>query len=118
MTTHEPSPREALAAHGIPLPPPREVRVSTERDRLTLVWGDGRQDVFEARTLRQNCQSAKAKRLRLTGTTIGPAADLAIASVSPIGTYAINIAFSDGHDRGIYPWSFLAELAAGAKAIT
>jgi DUF971 family protein len=40
---------------------------------------------------------------------------VAIAEVRPVGGYAINIAFSDGHDRGIYPWSFLAQLAEGNK---
>jgi DUF971 family protein len=40
---------------------------------------------------------------------------VAIAEVRPVGGYAINIAFSDGHDRGIYPWRFLARLAEGNK---
>ncbi|WP_163269541.1 gamma-butyrobetaine hydroxylase-like domain-containing protein [Chelativorans alearense] len=108
MTADEPSPQA----------PPREIRVSTKRDRLTLVWADGREDVLEAVVLRQNCQSAKAKHLRLMGTALPPAVDVRIAAVNPVGSYAINIAFSDGHDRGIYPWSFLAELTADTKAIT
>jgi len=43
----------------------------------------------------------------------------------PIGDYAVNIAFSDGHNRGIYPWPYLrllaradqvSEIVAGAPA--
>ena len=37
----------------------------------------------------------------------------AVTAVAPIGDYAINIAFSDGHARGIYPWSYLLELGTG-----
>ncbi|RUW64645.1 gamma-butyrobetaine hydroxylase-like domain-containing protein, partial [Mesorhizobium sp. M4B.F.Ca.ET.049.02.1.2] len=31
-----------------------------------------------------------------------------------IGSYAIRLVFSDGHDRGIYPWSYLREIADSA----
>ncbi len=27
-----------------------------------------------------------------------------------MGDYGINIGFSDGHARGIYPWSYLSQL--------
>jgi DUF971 family protein len=80
-----------------------------------VVWPDGREASFEAAQLRRNCQSAKAKHLRLTGADIPSSADVVISEVRPVGGYAINIAFSDGHDRGIYPWSFLAQLAEGNK---
>jgi DUF971 family protein len=39
------------------------------------------------------------------------AAQVTITSVEPIGNYAIRLAFSDGHDRGIFPWPYLAEIA-------
>jgi prepilin-type processing-associated H-X9-DG protein len=44
-----------------------------------------------------------------------PEADLRIVSIASIGLYAINIAFSDGHARGIYPWPLLREFAAKPK---
>ncbi|RAB20173.1 hypothetical protein DN511_31090, partial [Burkholderia multivorans] len=31
------------------------------------------------------------------------------AGVEPVG-YGICVAFGDGHARGIYPWTYLAEL--------
>ncbi len=37
--------------------------------------------------------------------------DLTIVRVTPVGHYAVNIAFSDGHDRGVYPWHLLAAFA-------
>jgi DUF971 family protein len=50
----------------------------------------------------------------------GCASGLAGIDALPIGRYAIQLHFSDGHDRGIYPWAYLRELsgdvAAGAGA--
>jgi prepilin-type processing-associated H-X9-DG protein len=40
-----------------------------------------------------------------------PPQSLIIEAVNAIGTYGVNIAFSDGHARGIYPWPYLAALA-------
>jgi len=34
------------------------------------------------------------------------------ATVSPVGLYSVNVAFSDEHDRGVYPWPFLEKLGA------
>ena len=43
-------------------------------------------------------------------TCAQPRDEVTILAVDPMGHYGINIAFSDGHARGIYPWSYLAEL--------
>lgn len=37
---------------------------------------------------------------------------LRLTKMNLIGRYAVNLGFSDGHDRGVYPWSLLAEIAA------
>ena len=36
--------------------------------------------------------------------------NVAITGVEPIGQYAIKLIFDDGHDSGIYNWSYLWEL--------
>jgi len=35
---------------------------------------------------------------------------LGLAAIEPVGAYALNLAFSDGHRRGIYPYEMLAAL--------
>ena len=35
---------------------------------------------------------------------------MTIASMRPVGTYAYNIAFSDGHDTGLYTFELLSTL--------
>lgn len=33
-----------------------------------------------------------------------------IINIEPVGNYAIKLKFSDGHDTGLYSWSYLKEL--------
>ncbi|MDN3637307.1 DUF971 domain-containing protein [Simiduia curdlanivorans] len=35
-----------------------------------------------------------------------------LKKVEPVGSYALKLVFSDGHDSGIYTWSYLYELAS------
>lgn len=35
-----------------------------------------------------------------------------IRAVEPIGHYAVRLVFDDGHDTGLYTWSYLHELGA------
>lgn len=41
--------------------------------------------------------------------------DINIQSISASGNYAIQITFDDGHDSGIYSWTYLRELAENAE---
>lgn len=36
--------------------------------------------------------------------------DVSVASVEPIGHYAVRLVFDDGHDTGLYTWKYLYEL--------
>jgi DUF971 family protein len=36
--------------------------------------------------------------------------DVTIATLEPVGHYAVRPAFSDGHDTGIYSWDYLHDL--------
>ena len=37
--------------------------------------------------------------------------DLEIVDVQPVGSYAVQLSFSDGHTHGIYSWAALHQLA-------
>jgi DUF971 family protein len=78
---------------------------------LEVSWPGGRTERLEADLLWRECPSAAGKRRRMDGRNV-PAPGIAITKLQPIGGYGVNIGFSDGHDRGIYTWAFLADLAA------
>ncbi len=110
----------SISNKSIPLPsrtelnacePPTEIRVGDKGASLTLNWRDGRTATFQAPFLRDNSQSARSKKLRLSRLAVPAADSLTIDALRPIGAYAVNIVFSDGYDRGIYPWAYLLQLA-------
>jgi DUF971 family protein len=43
--------------------------------------------------------------------------DVAIEAIEPVGNYAIQPRFSDGHATGIYSWDYLNKLALGQQAM-
>lgn len=97
---------------------PENILVRKDRSRLVIEWADGIRIDLAAPKLRDLCQSAKSKRLALQGLLAPAAKDLSIEDVSAIGRYGINVAFSDGHDRGIYPWVMLREHALARRSGT
>jgi DUF971 family protein len=88
-----------------------EIRVSSDRRQLAVQFGDGVTHALSAESLRVNSPSAEVQghspdqRITVSGKR-----NVAIASVEPVGNYAIKIGFDDGHDTGIYSWSYLRAL--------
>ncbi|MBB5190875.1 DUF971 family protein [Silvimonas terrae] len=78
---------------------------------LLLDWGDGPLRLTHVQ-LRAACRCSQCEAARRQGRGQTPAQDIRITRVEPLGHYAVQLVFSDGHDRGIYPWSMLRQLAA------
>ncbi len=36
--------------------------------------------------------------------------DVVVTAIEPVGSYALKLVFSDGHDTGLYSWDYLYEL--------
>ena len=58
-------------------------------------------------------ESAQARPLSLPVLSMAEAQPLRIEGMRPVGNYAYNIAFSDGHDSGIFTFEYLRELGRG-----
>jgi DUF971 family protein len=41
--------------------------------------------------------------------------NVAITDIKPVGNYALQFTFSDGHDTGLYSWDYLYELCTQQK---
>jgi DUF971 family protein len=93
--------------------PPDEIVVRAGRSELVLVFAEGSLAIGAPR-LRAACRCADCRRERIDRDADPDARGTTIADVRLVGDHALNIAFSDGHDRGIYPWSYLRELALDA----
>jgi prepilin-type processing-associated H-X9-DG protein len=117
----DPMPRGLLqsAPGGDPFDPscaPETIVLARDRGRLRLVWPGGAEGEIDATRLRAACRCAWCTRARVEGTFPATFDGAAIERLAPIGDYAINICFTDGHARGIFPWQFLRALAAGHAA--
>jgi prepilin-type processing-associated H-X9-DG protein len=86
--------------------------VVVPEDGATLVMtGAGAESrSLQAATLRMACRCAHCTRARIDGKFPAAFTGVTIQSLTAMGHYGVNVAFSDGHARGIYPWSYLAEL--------
>ncbi len=43
--------------------------------------------------------------------------DIDISKLEPVGNYALQLYFSDGHNTGIYSWDYLHELGSGQERL-
>ena len=91
---------------------PLEVRLIDDRRTLVITWDDGSVSRLPAQLLRHNSRAASNVRAGIDGTLLVPDSEIKLNDVRLIGSYAVQISFSDNHDRGIYPWSYLRELAS------
>lgn len=97
---------------GLGAPQASEIRIRRATARLEVDFEDGFQAVLPAEYLRVESPSAEVQGHGPNQrVTVPGKADVNIAGVDPIGHYAIRIRFTDGHDTGIFTWSYLAELA-------
>ena len=77
---------------------------------LELEWADGGgARKLPAALLRQKCPCSKCEAARIANRSAVSSSRL--ESAEAVGLYGLQLAFSDGHDRGIYPWSYLRALA-------
>jgi len=91
--------------------PPRELRVSKDRDLLTVAFA-GREPIeLSAELLRVLSPSAEVQgHSPEQRVTVPGKRNVRIARVEPVGNYAVRIVFDDGHDTGIYSWSYFHTL--------
>ncbi|MFJ2709804.1 DUF971 domain-containing protein [Pseudomonas sp. NPDC087346] len=88
---------------------PLSVANSQSEKTLRLSWPDGRESVLNHAELRRQCPCSQCRAFRLCGSTPMVDERVRIIELNPQG-YGLQLVFSDGHERGIYPWPFLENL--------
>ena len=89
-------------------PQPTEIKLHQKSRLLEIAFADGRTFRLPCEFLRVYSPSAEV-RGHGPGQEVLQAGkkDVEITRVEPVGSYAIQLAFSDGHDTGIYSWDLL-----------
>jgi DUF971 family protein len=93
--------------------PPEAIDV-TPANELRIQWPGGPEVTIPAARMRDLCPCAGCVeegtgRKLLDPTTIP--ADIRPLEVRPVGSYAIQIVWSDGHSTGIYSWETLRQIS-------
>jgi DUF971 family protein len=87
---------------------PIELRLKKAEKALEIDFDDGACFRLPAEYLRVESPSAEvqghgpSQKQLVTGR-----AGVGIAAVEPVGNYAVRLTFDDGHDTGIYSWTYL-----------
>lgn len=101
-----------------PNPVPRTLK--GDATALAVDWSDGRADRIAWKTLRDQCPCATCRVKRAEAPPLfailkpEETAPVRATGMRPIGTYAYQIEFNDGHKTGIYSLDLLRKLGESA----
>jgi DUF971 family protein len=92
-------------------PRPTEIKLHQKSRILEVAFDDGKRFSLPCEYLRVFSPSAEVRGH-------GPGQEVLqvgkrnveIKAIEPVGVYAVKLAFSDGHDTGLFSWEYLYEL--------
>ncbi|KXS32806.1 MAG: Uncharacterized protein AWT59_1048 [Candidatus Gallionella acididurans] len=97
---------------------PTEIKLHQQSRTLEITFGDGESYQLSHEYLRVYSPSADVsghgpgQEVLQTGKK-----DVVISSLVPVGSYAVQINFDDGHDTGLYTWEYLYKLGENHAAL-
>jgi DUF971 family protein len=98
-------------------PKPTDIRLRQKSRVLAICFDDGEAFELPFEYLRVSSPSAEVRghgpgqEVLQTGKE-----NVQITRLDPVGHYALRIVFDDGHDTGLYTWSYLYELGRYQEA--
>jgi DUF971 family protein len=102
---------KSMSMSDVKAPWPTEIRLKQDRRTLGVVFDDGVAHDITAEMLRVLSPSAEVQgHSPEQRKTIGGKQNVSIAAVDPVGNYAVRLTFDDGHNTGIFTWSYLRKL--------
>ena len=95
------------------IPPPTDLKLHRRSRELEVRFADG----MNARLRPSSCASIRRRpRSKATrpakGMLVTGKEAVNIASIEPVGRYAVRLVFDDGHNTGLYTWAVLYELCS------
>ena len=94
-------------------PPPTDIKHHKRSRELEVRFADGVSARLSAEYLRVHSPSAEVKGHSAgEGVLVTGKENVAIATIEPVGQYAVRLVFDDGHNTGLFTWPVLYELCA------
>ena len=99
------------------MPIPSAIKLHKQSRMLELQYGDEQRYKLSCEMLRVYSPSAEVRGH-------GPGQEVvqsgkkfvSIREIKPVGNYALQLCFDDGHDTGIYSWDYLRDLCENQHA--
>ncbi len=99
-----------LAGKGAAAEPP-QLEVAGDKSYLKVSFAGGATYDLSAEMLRVMSPSAEVQgHSPSQRVTVGKKRNVKIKELRPVGNYAVRIMFDDGHDTGLFSWTYLEEL--------
>ncbi len=90
---------------------PRNIRLHQRSRELELEYGGGERYRLSCEYLRVYSPSAEVRGHGAGQETLQTGKlNVGIKAIKPVGRYALQLVFDDGHDTGLYSWDYLYEL--------
>ena len=102
---------------------PRPTAITLDRNRkvLSIPWDDGHQSEYPLAGLREACPCVECRGGHenmgqapdpdvMVSIPLTPAKSSGVVKILPVGNYAIQPEWEDGHHTGIYTWAYLRDL--------
>lgn len=112
-----------MAVFDPPSAEPEHIAVSKSKG-IQIDWKDGHRSNYDLRSLRDNCPCATCTGVH-GGAGTAPSSPLQLyqpalkmLSVEPVGNYAVQIKWNDGHNSGIYSFDHLRRICQCSKCKT
>ena len=78
---------------------------------LQVVWETGEETSLPASYLRREAKDAWSIRERIDHGEVRVLPGIQITGLYQVGAQGVNVHFSDGHDKAIFPFVYLRELS-------
>ena len=99
-------------------PHPTEIKLHQKSKLLEIAFADGQCFNLSFEFLRVYSPSAEVRghgpgqEVLQTGKK-----NVDVTHIEPVGNYAVQLTFSDGHDTGLYSWDYLYDLGLNYEAL-
>ncbi|MEK7736794.1 MAG: DUF971 domain-containing protein [Pseudomonadota bacterium] len=92
-------------------PAPTEIKLHQKSRQLEITFADGKSFLLSHELLRVSSPSAEVRGHGPGQETLQTGKrDVTILNIAPVGNYAVQLSYSDGHDTGLYSWDLLYSL--------
>ena len=94
---------------------PTNIKLRAISKMMEISFSDGRDFVLSCELLRVYSPSAEVRGHSPEQAVLQVGKqDVTITEIEQVGNYAVKLVFDDGHDTGLYTWSYLYDLASNS----